>query len=73
MKGIVSKGESLTLTFEVEQVRFNGKYTSVVDLPKDYSKAELVKLRNAGVINSWTEWPDDISVEVKTELIEWED
>ena len=74
MKGVVCKGESLKIEFDVNQVNYNGQYSTYFVLPKEsVTKERLVKLRSAGVINKWQERMVDYEVEVETDSIEWED
>lgn len=74
MKGIISKGESLKIEFDVNEVYYNGKYTTGVRVQDGrYSKDQLVKLRSAGVIENWGEYSWGFDLSLDSELIEWED
>lgn len=75
MKGIVCKGESLKIEFDVNQVNYNGKVLTYFVLPNgSVTKEQLVKFLQAGLINKWMQkGSDGYEIEVDTESIEWED
>ena len=74
MKGTICKGESLKFEFSVDEVYYNGKYTTGVRV-KDgrYSKLQMLQFRMAGVVDNWGEYSWGYDVTLSTELIEWED
>lgn len=74
MKGVICKGESLRFEFDANQIIYNGRTLTTVKIPQSkISKAELVKLRNHGVIDTWMTMFEFFNIDVNTKEIEWED